>query len=294
MKIKDIISKLKNEYGIEYYDAKKLLKFCLNVDENYLIIHNDDELDEIIETKNVDKVFEIADQIKNGKPIQYITKEQDFYGYEFYVDERVLIPQPDTEIVVDSAIKLLTEKIEKKEKLNYIKNKIENHNSNENLNNKVEVLDLCAGSGAIGISIKKHFEDKVNVTLADISKDALDVAKINSDKLNVNCNLVQSNMFENINKKFDLIVSNPPYIKTDVIECLEDNVKNEPKLALDGGKDGLDFYKIISKNYKKYLKENGNLVLEIGYDQKDDVMKFFKNSECIKDFAGNNRVIIAE
>lgn len=342
MKIKDIIAKLKNEYGIEYYDAKKLLKYCLNVDENYLIIHNDDELEDTLKTTNkvdceektnkflnsekldnkkinneksnletqkLNEIFEFANQITNGKPLQYITKEQDFYGYEFYVDERVLIPQPDTEIVVDTAIKLL----KNKEKSNLANNSKSNNKASENLinykteeasntdfnninedksNNKIEILDLCCGSGAIGISIKKYFGDSVNVTLSDISDDALEVAKINTKKLNANCKLVQSDMFKTIEGKFDLIVSNPPYIKTSVINSLENNVKNEPKLALDGGEDGLKFYKIISKNYKKYLKENGNLVLEIGYDQKDEVMQLFENSECIKDFAGNDRVII--
>ena len=342
MKIKDVIAKLKNEYGIEYYDAKKLLKYCLNVDENYLIIHNDYEIEDTLKTTNkincekksnkllnsgklddkkennkkfdletqkINEIFEFANQIKNGKPLQYITKEQDFYGYEFYVDERVLIPQPDTEIVVDTAIKLL----KNKEKSNLANNSKSNNKESENLinykteeasntdfnninedksNNKIEILDLCCGSGAIGISIKKYFGDSVNVTLSDISDDALEVAKINTKKLNANCKLVQSDMFKTIEGKFDLIVSNPPYIKTSVINSLENNVKNEPKLALDGGEDGLKFYKIISKNYKKYLKENGNLVLEIGYDQKDEVMQLFENSECIKDFAGNDRVII--
>lgn len=344
MKIKDIIAKLKNEYGIEYYDAKKLLKYCLNVDENYLIIHNDDELEDTLKTTNkvdceektnkflnsekldnkkinneksnletqkLNEIFEFANQITNGKPLQYITKEQDFYGYEFYVDERVLIPQPDTEIVVDTAIKLL----ENKENSNLANNSNANNKASENLinyktkeasntdfnninedksNNKIEILDLCCGSGAIGISIKKYFGDSVNVTLSDISDDALEVAKINTKKLNANCKLVQSDMFENIEGKFDLIVSNPPYIKTSVINSLENNVKNEPKIALDGGEDGLKFYKIISKNYKEYLNKKGNLVLEIGYDQKDEVMQLFENSECIKDFAGNDRVIIVE
>ena len=344
MKIKDIIAKLKNEYGIEYYDAKKLLKYCLNVDENYLIIHNDDELEDTLKTTNkvdceektnkflnsekldnkkinneksnletqkLNEIFEFANQITNGKPLQYITKEQDFYGYEFYVDERVLIPQPDTEIVVDKAIKLL----ENKENSNLANNSNANNKASENLinyktkeasntdfnninedkaNKKIEILDLCTGSGAIGISIKKYFGDKAEVTLADINKDALEVAKINTKKLNADCKLVQSDMFENIEGKFDLIVSNPPYIKTSVINSLENNVKNEPKIALDGGEDGLKFYKIISKNYKEYLNKKGNLVLEIGYDQKDEVMQLFENSECIKDFAGNDRVIIVE
>ncbi len=344
MKIKDVIAKLKNEYGIEYYDAKKLLKYCLNVDENYLIIHNDYEIEDTLKTTNkvdceektnkflnsekldnkkinneksnletqkLNEIFEFANQITNGKPLQYITKEQDFYGYEFYVDERVLIPQPDTEIVVDTAIKLL----ENKENSNLANNSNANNKASENLinyktkeasntdfnninedkaNKKIEILDLCTGSGAIGISIKKYFGDKAEVTLADINKDALEVAKINTKKLNADCKLVQSDMFENIEGKFDLIVSNPPYIKTSVINSLENNVKNEPKIALDGGEDGLKFYKIISKNYKEYLNKKGNLVLEIGYDQKDEVMQLFENSECIKDFAGNDRVIIVE
>ena len=103
---------------------------------------------------------------------------------------------------------------------------------------------------------------------------------------------VQSDMFDNIKEKFDIIVSNPPYIKSDVIKNLQKDVQNEPHIALDGGKDGLKFYKIISDNYKKYLEKDGIILLEIGFDQRNDVQTLFKGSTCIKDFAGNDRVII--
>ena len=133
----------------------------------------------------------------------------------------------------------------------------------------------------------------MDVTLSDISNSALDVAKINSKKiLNNNVNIIQSDMFNNIKNSFDVIVSNPPYIKSKLIDKLDKDVKNEPHIALDGGNDGLKFYRIIKSEINNYLNKNGYLILEIGYDQKEEVQKMFKNSECINDLAGNNRVII--
>lgn len=296
MKIKDLIAMLKDKYGIEYYDSKKLIKYCLNVDDNFIIINNDKEIEDVIKNINinnnkilnqnsqsiVEQIENLANEIKNGKPIQYITKEQYFMGYSFYVDERVLIPQPDTEILVEAAIKKIKE---------MLKN-FDNNKEKTLTNKKIKLLDLCTGSGAIGISIKKLLGENIEVTLSDISNDSLDVAKLNSEKIGVKCNFIQSDMFENINEKFDIIVSNPPYIKTDIIEKLDNDVKNEPHIALDGGRDGLKFYKIIKSKLSKCLKENGYLILEIGYDQKEDVQNLFKNTTCIKDYSGKDRVIV--
>ena len=210
-------------------------------------------------------------------PIQYITNKQEFMKLDFYVDENVLIPQPDTEILVEKAIE------EAK--------KIEN----------VEILDMCTGSGCIGISIAKNIEN-AKVTLVDISENVIEIAKKNAlrNKVESQLTFIQSNMFEKVEKKFDIIVSNPPYIKTDVIPKLDKQVQNEPHIALDGGKDGLKFYKIIIEEAKKYLKENGKLILEIGYDQKEEVENLIKQSrqykkiEVIKDLSQNDRVIIGK
>ena len=193
----------------------------------------------------------------------------------FYVDENVLIPQPDTETLVLQAIK----RIKQYE------------------NNNIKVLDLCTGSGAIAISLAKEFENKnVQVYASDISDKALEVAKKNSKKNDVHINFINSNMFENIDEKFDIIVSNPPYIETETIKKLSKDVQQEPHIALDGGFDGLEFYKIIASEYEKYLNDNGTLLLEIGYNQKQSVTELFinRNVECIKDLAQNDRVIIVK
>lgn len=337
-----IIAKLENEYKMQYYDIKKLLKFCLKVDDKYLIIHNNDNLDE----KIVKQIFIYAERIKNGIPIQYLINEQDFMGQTFYVNKNVLIPQPDTEIVVQCAINKIKELIDRKEiATNITTDKTDKTDINTNdlidehytnvkktiRKKKIKILDLCTGSGAIGISIKKYFGESVDVTLSDISKDALDVAKLNaknilstkkilnssrkilnssgkilnssgkseknypienSNEAEYDVNFVQSDMFQNIKDNFDVIVSNPPYIRSKLIDELDEDVKNEPHIALDGGSDGLRFYKIIKSEINNFLNKDGYLILEIGYDQKEEVQKMFENSECIKDYAGNDRVII--
>ena len=216
------------------------------------------------------------DKIINGKPIQYITNEQEFMKLKFYVDENVLIPQPDTEILVEKVIDEFKDK-------------------------EVKILDLCTGSGAIAVSLAKYIK-KSNIIATDISNKAIQIAKLNSEKnlVHKKIKFILSDMFKNIkNNTFDLIVSNPPYVKTDVINNLEKSVQNEPNIALDGGEDGLKFYKIIAENAYKFLNNNGKLYLEIGFDQKENVInllqKTYKYNEitCIKDLAGNDRLIIA-
>lgn len=167
----------------------------------------------------------------------------------------------------------------------------------------LKILDLCTGSGAIGISIANNISG-CKVTLSDISKEALEVTKKNciKNKVEDRVNIIQSDLFESIdeNNKFDIIVSNPPYIKTDVIKTLDKEVQNEPILALDGGEDGLDIYRRIIKEAHKYLKCNGYLCLEIGYDQKEDVTKliektnYYQDKYSKKDLAGNDRIIICK
>lgn len=195
----------------------------------------------------------------------------------FYVDENVLVPRPDTEILVEEVIKIV-----KKQK-------------------KEQILDLCTGSGAIGISIAKYVASS-NVVLADISKEALQVAKKNAKQNGVEkqITLIQSNLFEKIQTTFDIIVSNPPYIRSKVIKTLQKEVQQQPQIALDGGEDGLFFYRDIIKKAKQYLKPNGYLCLEIGYDQKESVIGLLEESnqyqeiENKKDLSENDRVIIAK
>ena len=264
------IKKLK-EHNIEdsMIKTKSLLAYVLSKPKEYLIINSELELDsekEIIFNKHIEELLK-------GKPLQYITKTQEFFGMQFYVDENVLIPQPDTEILVEEVIE-----IAKKE-------------------NKKRILDLCTGSGCIAISLSENL-DNANVTATDISETALEIANKNDRKRKIT--FKQSDMFENLcDEKFDIIVSNPPYIKKKVIESLEKDVQQEPKLALDGGEDGLKFYRAITENAYKYLNNDGYLCLEIGENQKEEVMELLKSNNyqdiyCKKDLAGNDRVIIAK
>ena len=264
--------------------VKILLSDILNVKKEYLSINIIEEVSE----ENVKTFFEKLELVKRNIPIQYIIGKQYFYGEEFFVNENVLIPQPDTEILVE-------------EVLNFV-----NDNKSELLSNqeKLNILDMCTGSGAIAISLEKNLksnlDDKsVSLFASDISSLALAVSKENNKRLNTNVEFIESDLFNNISidYKFDIIVSNPPYIKTEVIETLPEEVKNEPHLALDGKEDGLYFYREIIIKSKEYLNKNGMIFFEIGYDQKDDVMTLFKENGYVniyskKDYGLNDRIVV--
>ncbi len=279
------------EYGIEklkenkidkpILKAKIVLANTLKKDKEYLLIHETENLND----EDINKYREDIYKLCNGHPVQYITNKQEFMGLEFYVDENVLIPQPDTEILVEKVINIC-----------------------KNLCNNIRILDLCTGSGAIGIAIAKNI-DNSEITLSDISNNALKIANKNRKTLvgtddsvcpQNKIQIIQSDLFEKIKTKFDIIVSNPPYIKTEVIKTLDKEVQNEPKLALDGGEDGLNIYRRIINEAYKFLNPNGYLCLEIGYDQKKEVIKLIKDTRkykevySIKDLAGNDRVIICK
>ena len=277
MKIKDILNESKTklkESKIEDADiiAKEIICYVLNVDYNFLIINLENEIED-------DKCILIKhdiEEIISGKPVQYITNHQEFMGLDFFVNENVLIPQPDTETLVECCLEIIN------------KNKI------------CKILDLCTGSGAIAISLDKKIEkyDNIKIYGADISEFALDVAIKNRDKLKSNIEFIHSDMFTNINEKFDLIVSNPPYIKREEIKSLAKDVQQEPLIALDGGLDGLDFYRVIKNEAKNYLNKNGYICLEIGYDQANDVKKLFeedyKGLKIIKDLSNNDRCVVCQ
>lgn len=254
------------------FKAKILLEHILKVKREYIIAHCED----IVSNEQVTLYQAKLEEIKKGKPIQYITHYQEFMKLDFYVDENVLIPQPDTEILVEKVIEIL-----------------------KNKKNTCSVLDMCTGCGAIGISIAKYIP-KTDIYVSDISKSALQIAKKNALKNGVeNIHFILSDQFKSIYKKdFDIIVSNPPYIETDMIKDLPTEVKNEPHLALDGGNDGLDFYRTLSNQSISYLKSNGYLCLEIGYQQKEEVSKllknYFKNIKIFQDYGGRDRVVISE
>ena len=220
------------------------------------------------------KIMSAVEKRLKHIPLGYIFKKSYFYGREFKVDENVLIPRLDTEILIEKIC-------------DDIKSKKEN----------VSVLDIGTGSGAIAITIQK--ETGANVVAVDVSDGALEIAKHNANKLEADVEFVKSNLFENVKGQFDFIVSNPPYIESSVIETLDDEVKlNEPILALDGGEDGLDFYRKIVEQSPKYLNKGGKLYFEIGYNQADALKQLmkdkFKNVCVYKDYGNNDRVVVGE
>lgn len=252
--------------------AKELAEHIFKITRAQMIANNDMEFSK----DQTDNYINSIKKISTGIPIQYITNNQEFMNLNFYVDENVLIPQPDTEILVEEVI-------------------------NEYKEKKCEILDLCTGSGAIAISLAKYINES-NIVASDISMKALQIAKLNAEKnlVRKKIEFIESDMFNKIYKDdFDIIVSNPPYIKTKVIEELDKQVKNEPYIALDGGADGLKFYKIIIENAYKYIKNEGKVFLEIGYDQKNELINLFKennhyeNIYSKKDLGGNDRIIVA-
>ncbi|MBQ7410214.1 MAG: peptide chain release factor N(5)-glutamine methyltransferase [Clostridia bacterium] len=282
MKIKDVllngISILKdNKIEDSNLKARVVLADLLGKNKEYLMIHGDEKIEEGLNKIFLDKI----ERLKNNEPLQYVINKQEFMGFEFYVDKNVLIPQPDTENLVEEII-YLSEKIRKNDK------------------KELRILDMCTGSGAIAISTSKLIENSL-VYASDISKKALKIAEENSSKNQANVLFFESDLFKKISElyKFDIIVSNPPYIETDTIKTLSEEVKNEPMLALDGGKDGLDFYRKISKDAKKYLDEGGYLAFEIGYNQKLDVENLlkengYKNIYSRKDLSGNDRIVVGQ
>ena len=254
--------------------ARLIMQYVLNKPREYLLVYDKS----ILMLRQEVNYFKAIKKLCQGIPIQHITHRQEFMKMTFYVDENVLIPRQDTETLVEEVIKISKKMGAKK------------------------ILDLCTGSGAIAVSLAKYIE-KSQITAVDISKKALNVAKLNAKNNEVENKItfVESDLFNNIKKeKYDIIVSNPPYIKKEVLKSLDKEVQKEPKLALDGGYDGLDFYRKIINKAEEYLKFNGYLCFEIGYDQKEDVEDLLKNEEkytniqCIKDLCDNDRVIIAK
>lgn len=265
--------------------AKRLLEFVLQQSREEMIRNS---LEEVSEEKQKEYEERLQEMIQ-GRPLQYMTHLQEFMGLDFYVDENVLIPQPDTEILVEQAI----------EKIQSIEDA------------KIQILDLCTGSGAIAISIAKQLQntsqymiEEYQIIATDISKKALEVAQKNAMHNQVQIQFLQSDMFHKLEgMEFDMIVSNPPYIVTKVIDTLSKEVKQEPRIALDGGEDGLKFYRKILENSKEYLKKEGYVLLEIGYDQGEKIIKLWQElkencqlalitKEPIRDLGNNDRVMI--
>lgn len=279
MVIKDIISKgmeliKEREYSNPHLETILVLSKLLDVDKSYIYVHGDKEIEE----STTVKFFDIMKRRAEGYPLHYLLKEVDFMGLTFYLEEGVLIPRPDTEIMVEFIIG--------------------NIDKDENMN----ILDIGVGCGAIGLSIAKHCPN-AKVFGIDVDDTSIRVSNINKGLLKVeNAHFYQGDLFEalevnNIDDRFQLIVSNPPYIKTGDIEDLQIEVKDhEPLIALDGGVDGLDFYRRISKRALYYLLQDGILIYEIGYDQGAQVRDIlnregFKGISILKDYQGHDRIV---
>ncbi len=249
--------------------------------------------------------FENFEKRRRRIPLAQILGRQSFYGLDFYVNENVLIPRADTECLVDLVLedyadlaKQVGKTYAEKRNSEHVSNKHEDNVENEANSSSLNILDLCTGSGCIGISVAKHLPYQ-ELLLVDLSEKALAVAKKNAEKhLGGNVRLLQSDLLTEVHeKRFSLLLSNPPYIVSRVIPGLEREVSEyEPKMALDGGEDGLIFYRRIAKEAKKVLLPGARLYLEIGYDQGESVKDIFQKEgyeavEVFPDLSGNPRVV---
>ena len=253
--------------GIEEEEAEWI--FALTLDIPKSAINTEEKLLKIPQVK---EILRIADERLTGRPLWYVMGDADFCGYKIKVDERVLIPRPETEELVMMAVAAAEE--------------------------GQHVLDLCTGSGAIAIATYKELEKagrKVRMTAIDVSEKALELARENAELNGAEINFIQSDLFTRIRERFDLIVSNPPYISSAEIETLQREVKDfEPRLALDGGADGLEIYRKIAADVSKHLTRGGTLLMEVGAGQAEEVVKLFKGnsySMIIKDFNGVDRYV---
>lgn len=272
--IRNLILAAKNELnkscvGESYVDAQIFMMKAVNMSKTEILINPDYELNE----EQLADFRNMVEKRKSGIPSKYIIGKCEFMGYDFFVDENVLIPRADTEVLVEKVLEFSKE------------------------NNFKNILDMCTGSGCIAISLVLNGIEKA--VGADISKGALNIAEKNAEYNNVKnkTEFIHSNLFENIGGVFDAIVSNPPYIPREDIKSLMREVKDhEPLSALDGGDDGLDFYRKITEESRKYLKSGGMLFYEIGYNQSKDLHNImeengFEKITTVKDYAGLDRVV---
>ncbi len=248
------------------WDARLLLETICGTDRNTLLVHGERPLSREEESKYQDWIQKRAQHI----PLQHLTGEQEFMGLTFLVNEHVLIPRQDTEILVEEVMREMTD--------------------------GSRILDMCTGSGCILLSLL-HYSNDCLGTGADLSREALAVARENARRLGIQACFLCSDLFDKIEDKYDIIVSNPPYIQTEVIGGLMDEVRlHEPLSALDGGEDGLVFYRKILEGCGKHLVRGGSLYFEIGYDQGEAVKGLmekygFSQVRVVKDFAGLDRVV---
>ena len=267
MKIKDLL--LEGNKYVHKDQSKLILSILLGFNPLELSMHLEDRVNDKIKTKFIKCVRNIRD----GIPIQYALNSVNFYGLDYYVDERVLIPRYETEELVFNTNKYL----------------------NKYFNKNAKILDLGTGSGCIGLTLK-YFNNDYDITLSDISTDALVVANYNCKKLKLDAKVIESNLFNNIFDKYDVIISNPPYIAYDDIVD-EIVLKNEPHLALFANNNGLEYYERILKDISNYLNEKYLIAFEIGASQKDKILdiiyKYLKDVKVItkQDMSKRDRMV---
>lgn len=309
---KMIIAQQLKEAGIENELAESsfLMESACRVNRNFYLLHQMDEITE----EHRKAYFDLAVLRCRHIPLQYLTGEQEFMGIPFKVNEHVLIPRQDTEVLVEEALKILKVMDQDGNLCNTCGGQISDGRENnftdgrqeksaENRQNDaggqkndIHVLDMCTGSGCIAISLKAYCPE-IKMTASDVSMDALEVAKENAVRNHLDVEFTESNLFSHISGKYDMIVSNPPYIPSDVIPTLMPEVRDhEPMGALDGMSDGLFFYRKIIAECSDYLLPGGFLLFEIGYDQGEAVAELMKKHEftdieVISDLAGLDRVV---
>ncbi|MGN0824286.1 MAG: peptide chain release factor N(5)-glutamine methyltransferase [Candidatus Coproplasma sp.] len=252
------------EKGIDESDAEWIYSLVLDMNRSEL------NTQRMIKPSETRKIYDIVDKRMTGRPLWYIIGDVDFYDCKIKVDERALIPRPETEILAQQAVNALED--------------------------GDKVLDMCTGSGCIAISIARHLKGKkVQITAADVSDAAIMLAKENANYNSVDITFVQSDLFSKVHGRFNLIVCNPPYIRSGEIPYLQSEVKDyEPRIALDGGDDGLEFYRRLSKEISRYIVRGGMLMLEVGEGQAEEVLKLFPKRDyamIVKDFSGVERFL---
>lgn len=249
-------------------DARLLLEHVCGTDRNTLLVHGDREVTE----EQLQSYVNYIEQRSHRIPLQHLTGTQEFMGLTFAVNEHVLIPRQDTEILVEEVMK--------------------------ELHDGMRILDMCTGSGCILLSLLQYSNDCIGIG-ADISVQALEMAEKNCAALGLSADFIQSDLFEAVEGRFDIIVSNPPYIRTAVIDTLMEEVqKHEPYIALDGKEDGLFFYRKIIQSAGTYLYRGGRIYFEIGFDQAKGVSELlaqagYREIQVMKDYAGLDRVVCA-
>lgn len=256
------------------YDARALYMFLTGLDNTGLIMAQREDVAQNIQARYLSLIQERA----SGIPLQHITGHQGFMDLDLKVGPEVLIPRPETELLVEEALRALREEYDAADAP------------------APEVLDICTGSGAIGLSVKRHFP-KAQVTLSDISDGALQTAEANAELNGLKVTILKSDMFKALEgRNFHMILCNPPYITDREIETLTEEVReHEPMIALSGGADGLDFYRILAEEAPKHLNRGGWLIMEIGYDQGETVPALMRNlgdTRVLKDLNGLDRMVI--